>query len=909
MGGMEYILAMVSIVGITIAFVSVTNGALRQGVETVTSDLSRPDSLSQNIGAPEIEAPVSSFELEPGALPHAYAGQAYNFDFISLLSASEGTLSTQLTWSLTSGTLPAGLSFSDGVLSGTHNLIGPAQIVPLTVEVSLSGATTSQNYDLVLRDEGISLLPGTPDTILAGVPYGFRLVNFADFPDGVTNADVSWSVVSGAFQPGILMSSDTGVVAGTYTGFEDYQTVVEVMATAQGISSTQFYTFDALGSGIVLSATDTFEWEAGQPVSFDFSTLVSTSSSVSPHDLTWSVQFLKNDVYVFVPEGISVDGPVVAGTPVGLSDDNVVMRVQASYENYSAVRDYPIAFTGSGIALSSINPAIVRANILYDFSLKDRLSVGEGVDENLVTWSLVSGQLPSGLALNETTGKISGTYSGLYDLSPSITVRAALPGGAFAEREYTMTVIGAGVVANPSVLPTVPYDEYYTFDFKTTLTTREDFDASTLTWSLSGGPLPSGITLDTQTGVLSGTQSEGQDKMLSLLVVASDSQDIYASAFHTLKINGLEPFELYAGGTSTCLLDQNGKPWCVGSAANGKLGSGLTTGNALSFVAVDTQTSGEGFVQLDVGTETVCGLQDDGDVWCWGEGSLGQLGNGDGLDSATPVKVLRSAMGNVVRVEVGVNHACALDDMAQVWCWGSQNVGMLGNGVTGGQVNAPVKVNTTLMTRDIIGLDVGLDFACAWDTANQAWCWGVGTAGQLGAGSLSSSSTPVAVNTGTGMSTVKSISAGLFHTCALDVAGKAWCWGEGSGGRIGDSATAKRTSPQAVVATDIGVGLTDLKAGNTHSCALLSNGEVWCWGQGSRLGLGTTAGSVVPVKVVDSTMGAVVGLGIGAGANHSCAWNENLEAWCWGFGGNGRLGTGTTSNQLAPAAVLMPSSL
>lgn len=907
--GMEYIFAMVSIVGITIAFVSVTNGVLREGVEVVSDDLANADSLAQNIGVPGLEDVDDVLALLPGGVPHAFIDEAYVFDFISFLSAPEGTSTNQLTWSMISGTLPGGMSFVDGVLTGTHTLSGPAQIVPVTIQVSDGISTVDQVYDLVFREPGIVLLPGITDLVIANEAYTFELDRFIQYPDGVMSGDVSWSVLSGALPPGMIMSSDTGDVTGTYVGFEDYVGVVTVQASSLEYTTSQTYTFTAQGVGMSLASAQLDDWIASTPVSLDFETFLTTSSSVPVESVEWSIEFDNSGQGSGTVEGLIVVGSTISGTPVQVSDEVVMIDVTAVYGDYTAQKTYTVSYTGSGLTLLPDSPPVARANIFYDFEFKDRLEVSDGIDAALAVWSLEAGILPSGLSFSAIDGRVSGTNTGLYDLSPSLTVRAQLPDGRFAQEEYTLTMIGAGAVASPTVLTDMSYGVPYSFDLKTTLTTRNPFDFETLTWQFSGGPLPSGISLNTQTGVISGTQTDVEDSVLNLLVVASDAADVTATAIHTVAVDGLEPFSFATGTTFSCMLDEKGAPYCFGSGVNGQIGNGTTSGTYASPTAVDISASGAGFVQIDVSGSTACGVQDDGDVWCWGDGDFGQLGNGAGADSSVPVKVVDTSMGGVVRISVASQHVCALTDTARVWCWGNEASGRLGHGETLSQENSPVPVSVVNMSADIIGVSVGDDFSCAWDVNNAGWCWGDNTVGTVGDGTQLSRSTPVGIAVGSGLTSVRQISAGNSHACALDLAGVGYCWGTHHSGRLGDTWTSAQLEPRAINATLMGTGLVDISAGSVHSCAINASDEVWCWGIGGngRLGDGLSTNSDVPVKATDVFSGSLLGIDTSGSSNHTCVWSDDRSAWCWGQGSNGRLGTGASSNEVTPADVLVPA--
>jgi len=150
---------------------------------------------------------------------------------------------------------------------------------------------------------------------------------------------------------------------------------------------------------------------------------------------------------------------------------------------------------------------------------------------------------------------------------------------------------------------------------------------------------------------------------------------------------------------------------------------------------------------------------------------------------------------------------------------------------------------------------------------------------------------------------VVQISAGVYHTCAVTPTGAAKCWGNNGSGQLGDGTTTARRAPVAVSGLESGVAYIAASADNT--CALLTSGGVRCWGANAngQLGRGNTTSSSVPVSVsLPSTAKAIA-----VGNNHGgCAVLTTNEVMCWGWNGNGQLGTGaaTGSGYPTPAYVI-----
>ncbi|ACL23605.1 RCC1 domain-containing protein [Chloroflexus aggregans] len=346
-----------------------------------------------------------------------------------------------------------------------------------------------------------------------------------------------------------------------------------------------------------------------------------------------------------------------------------------------------------------------------------------------------------------------------------------------------------------------------------------------------------------------------------------------------------------AGDYHTCALMSSGGVWCWGRNNSGQLGDGTTTARSTP-AAVSGLPSG--VTAIAAGGLHTCALMSSGGVWCWGLNNSGQLGDGSDTDSSTPVAVSGLASG-VETIAAGGWHTCALTSSGGVWCWGRNNSGQLGDGSTIYHIT-PVAVSG--LPSGVTAIAAGDYHTCALTGSGGVWCWGYNLSGQLGDGTTTDRSTPVAVSGLTSGVTV--IAAGRFHTCALTSSGGVWCWGANFDGQLGDGTTTNRTTPVAV--SGLPSGVTAIAAGGWHTCALTSSGEVWCWGDNyyGQLGDGTTTNR--------STPGAVSGLpsgvtAIAAGWEHTCALTSSGEVWCWGDNYYGQLGDGTTTNRSTPGAV------
>ena len=346
-----------------------------------------------------------------------------------------------------------------------------------------------------------------------------------------------------------------------------------------------------------------------------------------------------------------------------------------------------------------------------------------------------------------------------------------------------------------------------------------------------------------------------------------------------------------AGGSQTCALTVHGSVLCWGSNGFGQLGDGTTT-DRLTPVAVRGLTSG--VRALAAGLAHTCAMTAGGGILCWGWNNVGQVGDGTTIQRLIPVAV--SGLDNgVTRLAAGGFLTCALTDNGGVLCWGDNRYGQLGDGTTTNS-SAPVAVSS--LSSGVKTLDTGSYHACAVAGSGGVFCWGDNRYGQLGDGTTTNSSTPVAVSSLN--SGVKTLALGEFHTCALTNNGSVLCWGTNSNdGLLGDGTTTKRLTPVAV--SGLSSGVQALDAGRFHTCAVTVSGGVVCWGENlyGQLGNGAIIRSI-PVAV--SELGGGV-QAIAAGWAHTCAVTGSGGVLCWGENRFGQLGDGTTTNSSTPVAV------
>lgn len=291
-------------------------------------------------------------------------------------------------------------------------------------------------------------------------------------------------------------------------------------------------------------------------------------------------------------------------------------------------------------------------------------------------------------------------------------------------------------------------------------------------------------------------------------------------------------------------------------------------------------------VALEAGDTHACAIRTDRTIACWGVNGFGELGNGTTAERWVP-PVTVSGIDDAVAVSAGNRFTCAVRAGGSVWCWGEGGAGQLGNGEQNDSAT-PVQV---VGISDAIDVTTGGAFACALRDGFNVSCWGLNQLGQLGNGTITHNTgnpTPVAVL----ISDATSISAGWNHTCARRLDFTVWCWGgNGDGatgyGQLGDGTLENRSSPVQVAGLS---NVSGIAAGGWSTCAALLDRTVWCWGYNERggLGNGTTTNSSVPVQVIGLDDVDLVAVG----GWHACGLRSNGRIACWGANSDGGTGFG-----------------
>jgi alpha-tubulin suppressor-like RCC1 family protein len=359
------------------------------------------------------------------------------------------------------------------------------------------------------------------------------------------------------------------------------------------------------------------------------------------------------------------------------------------------------------------------------------------------------------------------------------------------------------------------------------------------------------------------------------------------------------PKTISAGNETTCTVISDGTIKCWGNDGAGRLGIGSENVNQNEPVTVSSINDA---IQVMAGYQHSCAVLDNGSAKCWGWDNYFQLGDGGELGVAqtnqlTPVNVLN--ITTATTITAGEDYSCALLSGGTIQCWGKGELGQLGNG-TNDTVTSPVTVSNIT---NAIDFEAYTSNACAIIDNGSVNCWGYGGYGQLGDGVVVmtnglayKTNTPVAVSN---ITNAAEITMGYYHACALLDNGTVNCWGKGEYGQLGNGTASTDVVNTPVTVSNIDTAIA-ISAGRVHTCAILSDGTIKCWGSWSMLGNGSTSNQSTPVSVSNINNA----IAISSGYNHTCALLSDRSIKCWGSGNAGQLGNGSDANQfISPVLV------
>jgi alpha-tubulin suppressor-like RCC1 family protein len=325
--------------------------------------------------------------------------------------------------------------------------------------------------------------------------------------------------------------------------------------------------------------------------------------------------------------------------------------------------------------------------------------------------------------------------------------------------------------------------------------------------------------------------------------------------------------QVSTGDMHTCGITTTGRAYCWGRNFQGQLGDGTQTARLLPTPVAGSLV----FRNVSAGQDHTCGVTTDFLAYCWGESIDGKLGTGPPTRIVTtPTRVAGGLKFRVVAAAGA--HSCGLTvPDGRAYCWGNNSLGQLGDGTTTGR-NTPVPVAGGRSFRQVT---TGALHTCAVTWGHQGYCWGSDFVGQLGDGATRQNrSRPSLV---VGGHPFTQISAGFASTCAVTTTARAFCWGNSP---VGDGTTLQRFEPRAVSGN---LSFTRVTAGDNHMCGETTTKKAYCWGINSLGSLGNGVGGIQlqtkPVAVSGGLLFAQLSAGRGTCGKTpdgtAYCWGEN----------------------------------
>jgi alpha-tubulin suppressor-like RCC1 family protein len=357
-----------------------------------------------------------------------------------------------------------------------------------------------------------------------------------------------------------------------------------------------------------------------------------------------------------------------------------------------------------------------------------------------------------------------------------------------------------------------------------------------------------------------------------------------------------------ANGYTTVAVKDDGSVWVWGQSNYGQLGNGSLVAKATKPVQVPGLS---GIKAVAAGQDFILALHQNGTVWGWGGSSAGQLAGGISISVvAAPTQI--TGLPLIKAIAAGSNHSAAIDTNGNVWTWGFNGYGQIGDNSSNNNRYSPYQVPGL---SGITAIAAGTYNTLALDSSGAVWAWGSNYLGQIGTGGVAAQNNlnPVKIN---GLTNITSISVGGFNCAALDTNGLVWAWGSNVSGTLGNGSTSNSANPTPIQVPNL-TGVISIASGDGYHVALKNNGQVWSWGYGYYGQLangmfgGPTANSATPVQA--SNVESVIGMS--SGAYHTVAIKSDGSLMGWGSNNFGEIGFGTYGNPIAIPQAVVASGL
>ena len=289
----------------------------------------------------------------------------------------------------------------------------------------------------------------------------------------------------------------------------------------------------------------------------------------------------------------------------------------------------------------------------------------------------------------------------------------------------------------------------------------------------------------------------------------------------------------------------------------GQLGNGNTVDSMSPIELPLLSFDSEIITSIVVSDFSSAALTSTGRLFAWGQNASGKLGDGTSIDSNIPIEITNSFVLNagetITELTFGGNFGAAITSEGRLFTWGSDMQGGLGNGpILTANVPLPTVIDSTVFGGEAItDISTGYCHTEAVSSSGKLYTWGCNSYGQLGDGTLTFNPTPTEIPLSSfAEESIVSVHAGLYYSFAITASGNTYGWGENVNGQVGDGTMINKNAPVILSSIADTINISTIRAGRWSTLAITDSGELFRWGRASTGPIGNEANirDVVPIQ-------------------------------------------------------------